>query len=312
MEVDTSHWGILGIDVDPAVITVGLLDLKGSIIALSSDKLVKSDVNEVVDIIKKLVDKVYANSKRVILAAGVGIPGWVYPETQVIAVAPNLNWKDVELKTELVKRLGIPVYIDNEANVTALGEGWAGCAQNVDNFIAVNFRTGVGSGIVIDGLVYRGISGSTGEIGHITVDEDGRRCSCGNYGCLETIASTPAICYRYMKRKGSTEAIDIKTISDKARSGDLIALDILKEVGRYVGIALSIAVNLLNPQLVVLGGDAVEYGNIMLADIEQAMRLKALSTPLSRCSVKITPLGKTAPVVGAGILALESHLANIV
>lgn len=312
LDVDKVHWGVLGIDIDPAVITVGLMDLKGMLIATKSQRLEYSDVDKVADTVKELVMDVSRDSNRDILAAGVGIPGWVYPKTQVVAFAPNLNWEDVDLRSRLVQRLQIPVYLDNEANVTAVGEGWAGCAQNIDNFIAVNFRTGVGSGIVIDGLVYRGISGSSGEIGHITVDEDGRKCSCGNYGCLETIASTPSICERFKRQKGITSLpVDIKTVVNSARSGDHVALKMLKEVGRYIGVAFSMAVNLLNPQLMILGGDAVEYGEIILPDIEQSMRSKALSTPVNSCSVKISSLGKTAPVVGAGILALESHLSNI-
>ncbi|SHF27431.1 ROK family protein (putative glucokinase) [Caldanaerobius fijiensis DSM 17918] len=313
LDVDKIHWGVLGVDIDPAIVTVGLMDLKGTIIALRSKKLADSDINNVADIVKELATDVSRDSNRKVLAAGVGIPGWVYPKTQVVAFAPNLNWKDVDLKFCLNEKLQIPVYLDNEANVTAMGEGWAGCAQNIDNFIAVNFRTGVGSGIVIDGLIYRGISGSSGEIGHITVDEGGRRCSCGNYGCLETIASTPAICERFKKKKGDMHmAVDVKVIADSAKSGDHIALEVLRDTGKYIGIAFSMAVNLLNPQLVILGGDAVEYGEIILPEIEQSMRSKALSTSVNSCSVKISSLGKTAPVVGAGILALQSHLSNII
>mgnify|MGYP000940643964 CR=1 FL=1 len=325
LEVNVDDWSILGIDLDPARLSIGLMDLKGSLIDLRTKDLKGNDIEYLVEEIKTIVDSIKKDVDRKILAAGVGIPGWVCPETNIVTFAPNLGWKGVDIRTRLTEELKLPIYVDNEASVTALGESWAGSAQNIRNFIAVNFRTGVGSGIVIDSRIYKGVTGSSGEIGHIPVDEDGSICSCGNYGCLETIASTPSICrrlYSLLKKgmpsvikdtfTGKLEDINISMIAEAARSGDALSIEVLNQVGRYIGLALSIAINLLNPDVIVLGADAVEYEDIILSNVRETIRSKALFTPVKRCKVVISSLGRAAPIVGAGILGLQSHLTTMV
>jgi predicted NBD/HSP70 family sugar kinase len=192
----------------------------------------------------------------------VSIPGLVDPEKALVKLAPNLGWQNVGLGSLLQSFKNVPLYIDNEAMASAICENWIGSCRKVDNFICINIKSGIGAGIFINGKLYRGAGGTAGEIGHIAVDENGPRCGCGNFGCLETMASAGYMEQkaRKMARQGisrglaaieDVDNIAIEDVIKAAREGDEISAGILKESGVYIGIAIANIVNMLNPKKIV-------------------------------------------------------------
>jgi N-acetylglucosamine repressor len=208
------------------------------------------------------------------------------------------------------------VYVENEAMSSAICENWLGVCQNVENFVCVNIKSGIGAGIFTNGRLYRGAGGSAGEVGHIVVDENGLRCGCGNYGCLETMASTGRIVEkaRKMVRQGiasslnempDADDISIDNIVEAARSGDEAARGILLESARFLGIALSNLVNTLNPSKIVIGKDFVKYGDLVMDCIKSIVGSKALKTNASKVEMLTSEIGEKASTLGAAIIPLK-------
>jgi predicted NBD/HSP70 family sugar kinase len=231
-------------------------------------------------------------------------------------LAPNLGWEDVDLGTTLKNQLGLPVYMENEAMASAICENWIGACQGSSNFVCVNIKSGIGAGIFTAGRLYRGTGGSAGEVGHIVVDEKGPKCGCGNYGCLETIASTGRIVEkaRRIVRQGvvsslndivDVDSINLKHIVDATRAGDDAAKALLNEAARYLGIALSSLVNTLNPSKIVLGKDFVIYGDLVMEMLRSVVDCKALKRPAANVEITMSEIGERSSTLGAAIIPLK-------
>jgi N-acetylglucosamine repressor len=210
----------------------------------------------------------------------------------------------------------LPAYIENEAMASAICENWIGACQGASNFVCVNIKSGIGAGIFTGGRLYRGTGGSAGEVGHIVVDENGPRCGCGNYGCLETIVSTGRIIdkARRVVRQGvvstlndvgDADEITLEQIANAARQGDEAARSLLNEAARYLGIALSNLVNTLNPSRIVLGKDFVVYGDLVMDTLRNVIDTKALKRPASNVEIMATEIGERASTLGAAIIPLK-------
>lgn len=316
--VPDSYYSI-GLDVDVDSVLYMLMDITGKVVYEGSGAINSQVPEAAVSALASCVGEIVksrAIDTGTLLGVGISVPGLVEPDTQRVILAPNLGWEDVDLGTMLKKHLDMPVYVENEAMASAICENWIGECREVDNFVCVNIKSGIGAGIFTGGRPYKGSSGSAGEVGHVVVDEDGPKCGCGNYGCLETIASTGRIVERARKmaRQGvasfhckanNSDSIDLNHIIDVARAGDEKALGLLNEAARYIGIALSSLVNTLNPSKIVLGKDFVKYGDLVMDTLRSLIERKALKKPASVVEVTISEIGERASTLGAAIIPLK-------
>lgn len=314
----------VGIDIDLDVIRVVVLSFDMMVVEKMEYNIKKLKPTETVDIIielyKKILDKAKIENNNV-FGLGISIPGLISKD-ETIEFAPNLNWREVNLKDELQNLLNIKIAIENESRLSAVAEKYIGLAKDVNNFISINIKSGIGSGIFINGELFKGTSGNAGELGHITVKEDGPLCACGNYGCLETMAATPSIIKRavmYKKQgeksllfdKVGIDDINLKDIVDCSKEGDLLCTRILQSVSKYIGIGISNVINLFNPKLIILGGDIILFKDILLTKVYEILEKKSLQSNRLSCNIKITQLGNLSSAIGAGINVMNKYIYQL-
>jgi predicted NBD/HSP70 family sugar kinase len=222
-------------------------------------------------------------------------------------LAPNLGWRDVPIRAMLEDLFGCPVEVDNDTKAAAIAERLFGMCRRTDDFIYVTGDSGVGGALFLGGRLYRGAGGFAGEIGHTKVAPGGNLCGCGRRGCLETYVSEAAILRRLAEQ--GIEAADIGVVAALADQGHGRVLDLLGEAGRHLGFALSNLVNILNPQLIVLGGNLAVVGSWIMPGLEQALAQQALAPLAAEVSIRVSPLGEDAVPMGGIALALDGFLA---
>ncbi len=278
-----------------------------SSIGLSEDKLVE-------DLGRELVEA--RDARPDVLCAGLGIPATIDHDRGVAIQAVNLEISDVPLRDLMGKQLGLPVFIDNDANVAALAEFLFGAGRGARNVVMLTIGTGIGGGLILDGEIYRGTTGSAAELGHVVVQEDGPPCqgNCPNRGCVETLASGTAIA-----REGKAAAerepdsalgkalaegpIVGKTVTELAINGDPLAAGVVAEAGRHLGVALASLANIFDPDVIVIGGGVSVVGELLIGPARKELESRAL-TPMNRTPVKIAELGPKAGMIGAAAMAL--------
>lgn len=240
----------------------------------------------------------------------------------IVTASPHLpGWDNVPLKEIVEREMGLKTNIINDANAAALGEHQFGAGRGIRNLVYITVSTGIGGGIIIDGKLYAGISGSAGEIGHMTIDVNGPICKCGNTGCLETMASGTAIAkeaQRFITQgsksiirglaEGELQNITAKTISAAAQKGDVLALDIISRAATYLGVGMVNLVNILNPEMIIVGGGMAKMGDMLLDPARQVVAERAFQLPASKVRIVPSELGDNAAVLGAA--AYVQRLAN--
>jgi len=246
---------------------------------------------------------------RGIIGIGIGVPGIVNYEQGLILSAPNLGWENIELRSIIEQKFGVPVFIDNEANAGAIGEKWFGAGKRADEFLYISAGTGIGAGIIINNELYRGSRGLAGEIGHMTVSLDGIPCSCGNTGCLEEYSSEKAL-FRYMKEHICVEELTIFNIIDNAIAGDDASRRAFEYVGKYLGIGVANLINAFNPQLVIIGNSLPLAGDILMDELRKEAEKRCFASKYF--SVKILPsqLNMHACAMGAAALVISRLYAS--
>lgn len=250
------------------------------------------------------------------LALGIGSPGPLDPETGVVYRSPNLGWDGVLLKAGLEEMLGLPVLVDNDANLAAFGEYSFGAGRGSRQMAYVTVSTGIGGGLILDGRIYRGSGGGAGEVGHMVLDPDGPPCGCGRRGCLEALASGTAMAARarelaaagrgeaiLKEAGGGTGGITSAEVARAAAAGDPGALEIIIRAGEYLGMGLANLVNLFNPDRLVLGGGALKAGEAFWAAMERELAARALRPALDQVRVVRAGLGDRSGLMGALALA---------
>ncbi|HSO26577.1 MAG TPA: ROK family protein, partial [Anaerolineales bacterium] len=256
-----------------------------------------------------------------LLGVGVGASGLVNHQTGVNVLAPNLRWRDVAVREFLETRLKLPVTIDNNVRAMALAEAIFGAGKGVNSLAFVYGRVGVGAGFVVGGKIFRGSSLGAGEIGHtIMIAEGGERCRCGNNGCLETlvsesqlIAQAAALVERYpdsvLARQLQTTgaSLSIQEIFSAARAGDKHIRQMIEQRACYLGMALANLVNILNPELILLGGLFAEGHDLILPVAEAKMRSVAFAGLGDKVRLEVTRFGWQAGVLGAATMALMAY-----
>lgn len=247
------------------------------------------------------------------IGAGVALPGLVEAQTGTLLRAPNLGWSELPVADELAARIGrVPVRVENEANLAAVGEHWQGAARGLRSFICIFGEVGVGAGIFVDGELYRGAHGYGGEFGHITIDRSGAPCGCGSLGCLETFVGQEAIAHRAgipVGQAGTMPGITEELVR-RARDGDAAVLRSLSEAGYYLGIGLASAVNLFDVEAIVLGGCFGPLAPWVEGEVRAVLDERVLSAAWSGCEVRASAFGARAAVRGAAALTLRSVLAE--
>ena len=254
-----------------------------------------------------------------VIAIGVGAAGMIDSKEGVLGFAPNLAWRKLPIAERMREALGLPCQVDNDASMAAYGEFRFGAGRGYRHLLLVTVGTGIGGGIVSDGRLFRGANGFAAEIGHIIVEPGGPLCGCGNRGCWEQVAAGRAIDrmgreeareheHSILRRLagGDPDAVTGELVTQAAKQGDDAAKRILAEVGRRLGQGIAGLVNVLDPQIVVVGGGAIVAGDLLL-DPARAAFLDAVEGPEYRPRVPIVPaeLGNDAGAVGAAMLALE-------
>jgi glucokinase-like ROK family protein len=246
-----------------------------------------------------------------VLGVAVGVPGLVDRRDGAVLFAPNLKWQNIPLRTTLQESFNTQIFVNNEANLAALGEYTFGAARAYHEMLYVSAGVGLGGGIIYEGHLFNGGTGFAGEFGHMTMDPDGEYCNCGNRGCWETQASQSAL-FRYIEqavRRGRSSTLIDKTNNDlsqltvslvveAAGQDDAVALEALEKVGRYLGIGLASLVNALNPELVVFGGILSLAGNFLLPAIDQELEHRALRWNESAAKVVLSQHGINSCVMG--------------
>ena len=322
LELMPDSYFAFGFDIDVKFIYTVVLDITGRIVY--KNKRVNSGhftPEEAVRWIGEAFDgalKKLGIATERILGAGISIPGMVNIHSRRIMLAPNLGWSDTDILTPLARRLGVAVYLDNEAMCSALCENWLGQCQGVDDFICINVDTGIGAGLFIRGKMYRGFSGTAGEVGHISVNESGPRCKCGNRGCLETIASVNAM-VAMDKNPGSKANEDLMLYSndffeteedfirflEKARGGETSSLDILRLSAFSMGKAIATLINTFNPQKIVLGKKFPQFADLVIRDIRKTADTMALAYPAGQTDIVASSFGEDSSALGAAIIPVR-------
>ena len=308
---------VFGVDIGGTTVKLGLFDVKGNV--LDKWEIPTRTENGGADILPDIADSVRDKmreksiGKEAVAGVGVGAPGPV-DGNGIIHKAVNLGWGEMNLREELSRLLdGTRVEGGNDANVAALGEMWKGGGQGYRNLVAVTLGTGVGGGIIINGKILTGATGSGGEIGHIHVeDHESEACGCGNYGCLEEYASATGITRLANRRLRESDKdsvlrqgeVSAKTVFDAVKAGDALAVEIAERFGEYLGKGLAVIAGVVNPEIFVIGGGVSKAGEVLFEYIRPAFD-RTVFHGCRDTKFALATLGNDAGIYGAAKMVLD-------
>jgi predicted NBD/HSP70 family sugar kinase len=299
----------VGARLEPKTIRIVATTLAGEVLAQSQvggTRNIKKAVSLLDAGIQELLAGVDASWP--VRGIGVGIPGMMGRDGRLI-LAPNLGWRNAEIRPLLEEVLKAPVSVDNDTNAAAVAECLFGICRTARNFAFITGHSGVGGGLFFDGRLYRGAGGFAGEIGHLSIVPGGRPCGCGKQGCLETYVSEAAVLARLTEL--GRKLPDIWAVA-AGEQGDPVIHQVLDEVGTHLGFALSHLVNLLNPELIVLGGNLAAIARLIMPALKRALAEHTLKPLLGDVRIEVSPLGADAVPMGGIALALEGFLNSSV
>ena len=317
----------IGIDLGGTNIKGGVVDGDGSVVYRTSIATMGDEGRDVVlDRIAMLIDQVHEAAGldwNVIAAIGIGSPGPLDPKRGLIVHAPNLpGWENLPLRDIMEKRFPVPVLVENDANAAAFGETWVGAGKGCTATILLTLGTGIGGGIVLNGKVWQGADGMGAELGHMTIDYQGRKCNCGSQGCIEAYASATAMVRRMREAIEAGEESSMKAtiddpekftaagIHDAAVAGDALAARILDETGRLLGVAIASFINIFNPERVILSGGMTEAGEMLFGPMREEVARRAFDLSVEGCEIVKAALPADAGIIGAAAFALQQHASD--
>ena len=321
LELNSKAYYSIGVDLGTLHTTIAITDLLGRIETRNEYPTdCKQSKDKIIEKLKTAIHKIIKDSgikRKKIVGIGIAAPGLVDKKGTML-ITPNFGWRDTPLREILKKKFHIPVFVDNNVNAMALAESEFGEGQGVKNFVFINVGMGIGSGVVINGELFHGESNCTGEIGHTTVDYNGPKCSCGNKGCLEVMASGPAIAKRAIKAVKEGEKsliskvanydfnqISAEVVSKAANQGDKLGRHIMEETGEYLGTGVANIINLFNPELVIVGGGVTQAGDLIFKPLKRIAQKRAFSVSAEVAKILPVSLGKDCTVIGAAALVLK-------
>lgn len=314
---------LIGIDLGGTTTKFAFLDMDGNIL---SQWRIPTDISDegshiVPNISKSILDRMAKEDFTIDDFAGIGMgtPGSVNNDAGEVNEAFNLNWRTIQpVRAQIQQELGLPFVVENDANSAALGEFWKGAGSEANNVVFVTLGTGVGGGVIADGHLIHGVNGGGGEIGHITVKPNGFLCTCGKRGCLERYASATGVVNvaldmanqfhgnsQLKDQIDNGQSISSKTVFFLADHGDILANQVVNEVCKYLGLALSHVGNTLNPENIIIGGGVSNAGNTLLQLTTKYFQDNAFPAVRDSTKIKLAQLGNDAGVIGAASLALQ-------
>jgi glucokinase-like ROK family protein len=312
---------ILGVDAGATHLFALVTDLDGQIVVeierpFDVSAGPEAGLATIVDVARELLAAAHLELSHLI-GVGVGLPGPLdYARGTVVAPPIMPGWDNFPVRDRLVATLDAPVYVDNDANLGALGEYGYGAGKDVDNLAFIKVATGIGCGIIVGGQIYHGQTGAAGEIGHVTMAEDGPPCTCGSYGCLEAMAGGPAIAQRaaqalqvgqstVLRSMISNGNLTAKLVEQAARQGDPLACQLYADAGRLIGLAVANVINLLNPGRVIIGGGVSEAGELILASLRDTACQRSMRAAVGATDIVQATLGHRSSALGAVALVLQ-------
>lgn len=312
---------IIGIDIGGTTVKMGILKTTGEIFqkweiptdTSNEGRLIVDQVCRSID--SKLIE--FNFDKKHIMGIGIGAPGFIDSEKGFVFQAVNIGWRNIDLTKKIEEKLGVPAFLENDANVAVLGENWLGAGNQDKDVLAVTLGTGVGGGIIANGEILNGVSGTAGEIGHITIDVDGPLCNCGRKGCLETYVSATGMVRQAMamiekhptsllaEKYKNNGRITTKDIFDLKNQDDLISQQIIDFTTDALGRALSNIATILNPSKILIGGGVSRAGDQLLTPLKASFVRYSLPRTQQDCEFKIAQLGNDAGMIGAAYLVKQ-------
>jgi len=308
-KISNNH--VLAADVGGTNTRMAVVNENGDILALLKKSThCKDGRDEMIKFIVSFAGETIEKSKlpkEKICGMGIGFPGPLNAETGTIFKPPNLNgWDNVPLRDILEKELRVPVAIENDANAAALGEWWKGAGSGTNSLFCITLGTGVGGGMVLDGKVWHGATSIAGEIGHTTIIRDGIKCTCGNIGCLETYACSGGILKRVndaLLKEGDNDSLqpltNLKQVDQMVTEGNEIVLNVIKETGVILGIAIANIANMLNPEMIVLFGGVTNLGEHLIEPLKEEVKRRAFKQATESLRIELSQLGDNSGILGA-------------
>ncbi|KRF30509.1 ROK family transcriptional regulator [Paenibacillus sp. Soil787] len=301
----------IGVDLGVTDILAVLTDLSGKIIRevrvqhdnASVEKVVELLTTTIRGMIESAPESVYG-----IIGIGIGVPG-ICDESGNLLFAPNLGWENVPLQQQIEETFNIPVVIDNEANAGAVGEKQFGAGKDTANLVYVSIGIGIGAGIIIKGELYRGATGFSGEIGHISIQHDGPKCSCGSLGCWELYASEHALLTQ-ARRELNDDAVDLEALLSKAEAGDPTVIALFERLGYYLGIGVVNIINGYNPEYIILGGRLASAERWLMKPLLALLEKRSLPHPRKQLKVAFSELSDRSTVLGAASFAVATFFVE--
>jgi glucokinase len=312
---------ILGVDVGGTNVVVGTVAEDGSAAhGLQRERTRTNDgpdavVQQITAMVERSLEATAAAFERDdldVVGVGIGSPGPLDTKRGIVLMTPNLGWTNFPLRDRVSEAVGLPATLDNDANCAIFGEWWRGAARGCRVVVGLTVGTGIGGGIVLDGRIFHGASDIAGEIGHMSIDSTGRRCKCGNYGCLEAYASGSAIADRAVEGidvgtdtrlpeyvNGDLETVTAQVVYDAAHDGDEYALEVIKDTARFLGTGVANLLNIFNPEIVVICGGVTAAGERLFGPLRKEVALRAFKPAVEVCRIVPGELLGTAGVYGA-------------
>lgn len=327
LEIVPNTYYMVGIDIGRSKMVAIVVNLAGTVIikkTIKTGKAISKEIiiTRIINLIGEIIDQSGISESK-ILGIGIVTPGLIDVDKGIVIFSPDFQWENFEIKAYISEHFKVPIYIENSNRALALAEGWFGVAQDVPYYICINFGHGIGSAIMEKGSFYRGSSGSSGEIGHITLDKDGPLCDCGNHGCLEALASGNTIARQAQELiragektkiaelvNGDIEKIEAKQVFDAAKAGDVLANHIIEQAIEYIGIGLANYINLLDPELIVFAGGMTNAGDFFLDKVKASIKKRQMKFAGRTVKFKVTQLGEDAAAIGGASIILRKFIEH--
>ncbi len=310
---------VIGIDLGGTFIKGGVVSKEGEIVFRARKESGAKEgplqpVANMLEVVEQLSQKIGKDPE----AIGFGIPGAIFVEKGIVTKSPHFpHWIDFDLQTSLKEKTSIPFVIDNDANAAALGEGWVGSGKGYKHFCCMTLGTGIGGGIVLNGSIWKGMTGMAGEVGHITVEPEGWPCPCGGKGCLERYSSATGIVKMAREKldngdnskrlrelvNNNPDKITAELLYDLAKEGDHLSKTIFKEMGKYLGIGFADLINILNLELIIIGGGVLPAWEFFIDEAVSQMKMRTYKIPGERVQIVKAKCGNDAGLLGAACMA---------
>jgi glucokinase len=329
---DDLRW-ILGLDIGGTNVVVGMVPMEGgeprglrrlpTQAEAGGEEVVRRAVAAAEECLAEVLHA-EGGQRSQVAGIGIGAPGPLDRKTGILLEAPNLGWRDFPLQQLVSEQVGLPAALDNDANCATYGEWWMGAGRGSKILVGLTLGTGIGGGFVVNGEIHHGASDAAGEFGHTTIDSTGRKCKCGNYGCLEAYASGPNIAARAVEGieagvesvltelvGGDLQKITAATVYEGVVLGDLYAHEVMKETAKFLGVGVANLINALNPDAVVISGGVTRAGEHLFGPLVKEVRKRAFRSAVDACRIVPAALPETAGVIGAAAVFKRERFGSV-